>query len=353
MWLARIESQPCGMIRIIKRWKSVAAPRGLGDEALAVTPPLEAEAFATVQAPIPPITPPLTEAQNFKDAPKPGWGALPREKEFTSAQTGKILNVGACFEKLYPIPNQSCFCTLTLPGDTDEANEVLAKYSGWLVNRILQHIRDNFSEFDYFYKWEYQGRGALHLHLCLGFPEISAASEFVKRWKALAYGLLIQLCKLSGIDLFRRIQKERVSYEIYQADAQLVQKSVARYMAKYAAKPEKKAGFKGYSRRIRIYYPSRFSGNSRRLSRMVRDSTYSLEIALSGSYQRKMLEEVLHHVENFCRLAKHFKHEYGDGDTKIFYGEENDRMELLCEIAGIPYDWCTKSRESITRIHQS
>lgn len=262
---------------------------------------------------------------------RPGWGVAPSERHWRGVMTGKILDVGQALEHLYPLPEQSCFLTMTLPGDTDEANEALASWSGWIVNRILQHIRDTLPEADYFYKWEFQGRGALHLHLCVAAKEPYAIVPLVDQWKSLCWSLLKQVCEKSGWNLFARERKGDVAFHEYQADAQIVEKSVSRYLAKYCSKPDKKVNSFG-RRTLRKAYPARFSGNSRRLSRWVRDNTFEWQFLITDRRRRVIFEEIRNELQTYCKFVCAYRHKWGTGDTEIFRSEAEDRLSIITEI---------------------
>lgn len=172
------------------------------------------------------------------------WGQKRPERSFTKRGRHRLLEVGAAIDKAGLTVGAEAV-TLTIPGSTPEALEAVALWSGWLVNRLNQSLRDSRAvaggsqERGYFYVWELQKRGALHLHYCLvGYP-IRHGYQLLEKW----FQLLQELGTKTGLDLFRRQNGGtwRDSPEYWQRYCQPVRQGVAKYFAKYCSKTARAA----------------------------------------------------------------------------------------------------------------
>ena len=117
----------------------------------------------------------LDISSKFQRSDKPslrkGWGATPSIKNFTAKSGQKLRECGAIVDILCGGDlSRTRVITLTLPSSGEDSYKAISNYSGEITNRLLELIRRNENEstkFYYFFVWEHQKRGALHLHLCL------------------------------------------------------------------------------------------------------------------------------------------------------------------------------------------
>ena len=174
----------------------------------------------------------LEKSQHRQRKPR-SWGLPQKEKVFRKAGADKILQGGAVFDKFVP-KLDTFMLTLTLPGGISDAMECLSRYSGYLVNRLLQVIRrDTASKAPiyWFFVWEHQRRGALHLHLCAGSPGNGGELEqLLLQVKDKFYQVLSELSDKEGIDMFARRGFQgtwRNRPDKWQWDLQVIEKSVA------------------------------------------------------------------------------------------------------------------------------
>lgn len=213
------------------------------------------------------------------------WGKLQSPKEFRYQAGQKILEGGSIIDRFCGAENSSMI-TLTLPGSTWEAMDCLARWSGYVVNRLLQVIRrenDLGSEIYWFFVWEHQKRGALHMHMCLGWKVASEIREqLCQKIKNKWFEVLHELLEKDGTDVFKRkgfAGSWRNRPSEWQWDIQQVRESVAAYFAKYCTKNtehnggdgnksdanvkvNRRAGIKACSRKC-ISYPTRYWGSSK------------------------------------------------------------------------------------------
>lgn len=217
------------------------------------------------------------------------WGKKQTPKLFRYQAGEKIKEGGAVIDRFVGAKN-SHMVTLTLPGSSFEAMDALSRWSGWIVNRLIQVIRNlkrQYKQVYWFFVWEHQKRGALHLHFCLGWKVWWLKREnLAHKLKDKFYELLVEIGEREGIDLFARKDNGgswRFKPEKWQWDIQQVKKSVAAYFAKYCQKNadnqpnngDKQAmqrrgnDFSRESKNISKdgLYPSRYWGSSRTIKK--------------------------------------------------------------------------------------
>jgi hypothetical protein len=188
-----------------------------------------------------------------------GFGCVSGRNRFTKYARNRIRNVGAIIDRAPR--SHVIFLTGTLPGSSDQACIRLAAWTGWGVQTVRQWINDYSPGALYFGVWEYQKRGALHLHLVVQCQTKGDASELKRRWRSRWVKVLDGISRKSGADLYERKDGSswRDTKSVVRTDAQTVQFSVARYLAKYLSKGSSKR------RRRCEYPPSAWSFCSRKL----------------------------------------------------------------------------------------
>lgn len=167
---------------------------------------------------------------------KRGFGVLSQRSRFTRYASTFMREVGAVFDRRRK--RATVFLTGTLPGSTESALSALAAYSGWVVQAITQWLRDRYAGSRVFGVWEYQKRGALHIHLCVQCTTELGAVRLRHRWKDKWLALLDSVGEKSGVDLYERVDGSTWAQSrwICRTDAQLVEKSVGAYLGKYLGK---------------------------------------------------------------------------------------------------------------------
>lgn len=192
-------------------------------------------------------------------------------KRFGNVQAQKIHECGAAMEMLSNEPRFSHVTTLTLPANTQEAFECIAACSGAMVNSLFQPIRYLYPDTNnWFYVWEYQSRGALHLHIAHYHPDESEGmligNILIETW----HKVLCDTSENSGVDLFLAKQKDRCTIrQFHQHHTQPMRKSVAGYFSKYASKASQKEENNYIRKFSEMYPPSRFWGSSSQIKMIV------------------------------------------------------------------------------------
>lgn len=277
--------------------------------------------------------PHLSLGSNSKPCRKmTGYGDLPtKPTQFGLNAKRSLIRSGAALEKKINSPEECLFLTGTLPGSTPESFSAIAAYSAYVVNNLKAWIAKRVSSKLDFYCWEYQKRGALHLHYCVWVPDIAAREHVLSGFRDWWISTLIRISEVSGVDLFRKNAKftHRSDLSKVRAVAEICRKSPARYMAKYLSKSSSK--LKG---RAIFFTPSRWWGVSRPLKAVLDSLSTCLEI-ISGSYfscVRKM-QEINHSIESTEGALYTYPHKFGMGETKLIYpSDESDFNALLQDL---------------------
>lgn len=244
-----------------------------------------------------PSPPPLDLIKQFQQTEEPmrrakvkslrGYGDRPNVSYFTHKSGQKVRECGAAIDILCNGDPKKCrVVTLTLPSSGHEAYDALSRYSGYATNRLFQVIRR--SEYHahcyWFYVWEYQKRGALHLHICLFHeePEVSErlGEEIISQWRI----LLCDIRRLSGVNL---LFSKGFNREVALCDMQCLNQSMyfgcGAYFSKYASKTATANPSMGDAESInnsllcKKYPVSRFWGSSSNLKRLVRENSLSFK----------------------------------------------------------------------------
>lgn len=203
----------------------------------------------------------------------PGWGMTPRRTRFGLRGRRKIMRAGGVMDGL---DGCRAAMTFTLPGSGMSAFQTIADYSGYIANRLKTWLYDQKpknSPVLWFFVWELQKRGALHIHLCVHCDDNRELYRLKRRAKDAWIKILESVQERSGVDMFKsekgfdwRRKKKKI-----QVDVQKVRKTVGAYFAKYCSKGSSQAE-QHIENGLR---PSRWWGCSRALSRLLSASTLS------------------------------------------------------------------------------
>ena len=197
-------------------------------------------------------------------------------KRFGNIQAQHIHECGAAMEMGMGSPEYCHVTTLTLPADTKEAFECIAAYSGYAVNRLFQPIRRDYADCNkWFFVWEYQKRGALHLHIAhyhhCKIIGAAIGEKILETW----HNILCDISDNSGICLFTAKQGDRCTLrKNHQHQTQPMRKSVAGYFSKYASKSGQKEENNYVRKFSQMYPPSRFWGCSKQIKAIVKENSF-------------------------------------------------------------------------------
>lgn len=257
-------------------------------------------------------TPPL-DIRSEVETRKAGFGGLPRRTVFGLRAKRTIQRVGGVFDRLFR-PEECVFLTGTLPGSTDESLRAIACWSGYIVHRLKAWINKyEPGKYD-FYCWEWQQRGALHLHYAVYVHSPSNRELLIKRFRYQWVRLIKSVGEFAGVDMFntgRGFSHLPTSPKI-QAYAQTVNKSVAAYLSKYCSK--------GHATSESHYCPSRWWGVSNACRRALEEMTETVTIeCLSRNQAEKMYEEVMSITDVLSIKRYTYRHGSGFGRSIVTY----------------------------------
>lgn len=209
-------------------------------------------------------------------------GRVQTVKRFTRASRGHLLRAGAVIDK-QGLKEVASLLTLTIPGGTDEAFSAVSRWSGWIVNRQLQAVRDYMKRrpVHWFFVWEWQGRGALHQHWCVVGKDYDESKHLSMLLKDAWYQCLKEIGKKEKIDLFLRCNRKhswKNNPGKWVWNEQKVEKSVAKYFAKYASKQMPDEAESKGSKWKKIYYPSRWHGTSKTIKNIIKQHHIKLVV---------------------------------------------------------------------------
>lgn len=257
-----------------------------------------------------------------------GRGSVPAPSEFSSAAKRAVKNGCAALERKF---GKNCvFGTLTLPGSTNLARATLAAWSSKCVELINKWREYHAPDSLWVYKWEWQKNGALHLHFAIGSMVPMHLWVLRRTFKSYAFRLFRSLSRLSGCDLFARVDGGTwwSTPRALRSRIEKVHKSVARYMAKYLTKPQgNRAGFS----------PSRWWGQSRQVRALVRAGRRCL---LLRSWNWEGLYQRFRHGREYAAASAEVWFEYSEpfaphNSTVLAYAESGQAEMLYGALKGL------------------
>ena len=260
--------------------------------------------FSTVSSDRSKIFSPLdiTEKSQRSVKHRAGWGFPNTPKKFTNKSGQKLRECGAMVDKLTDGRPELCrVITLTLPANTPDAFASLANYSGYIINRLFQPIRSASHVSAWFFVWEYQKRGALHLHICLYSEEQKLSCELGSALCSKWYSILDDVQLKSGVNMFADSESNSCRVQRYEAKClnQEMRKSCGGYFSKYAAKGENSEENTYVRKFSKMYPPSRFWGSSQLIKDMCKKYSYTKLLAIEEheieAQKERILELVLLH----------------------------------------------------------
>jgi hypothetical protein len=281
----------------------------------------------------------ISESQGT-DSKHSSYGEKQSPKQFTKTARHRLLEAGAAVD-LLGLKDSSSLLTLTLPGGTYEAKDALARWSGWIVNRQTQRLRDDsrFKDVYWFFVWEWQGRGALHQHWCVSAPTYEIAKDASMALKSAWYICLDEIGYNEGIDMYMRAgyMHSWKSYpKMWVWDEQKVKKSVGSYFAKYASKQSTAKTEKSDLATRKMYFPSRWFGSSRSIKSVCKD--YRLDFSLHNITKveaGRLSDFLIAELESYS-ITQRFNYEFEaiikSNKSRVSYCKETDKRtgELSC-----------------------
>lgn len=271
---------------------------------------------------------------------------LNKPKSFTAISGQRLRECGAAIDHICGDPQKTVAITLTLPAHHEAAFRALAAYSGYAVNRLFQPIRRDYSEkVLWFFVWEYQKRGALHLHIALYHPDAGKALEIGKSFREQWHKILQDIGKKAECDMFAgRNGRRNDDINKMHFYCQPMRRSLGAYFSKYAGKKESKQAW--YCRK---YPVSRFWGSSYALKKIVKSLSFDFVLELDdGDHISYIVNLILERVASFdmdLQSTYHFNisKSYGkngkicfaSGERSTFYCHPKKIRDILVAFSDI------------------
>ena len=261
-----------------------------------------------------------------------GWGFSPMITAFGRNARHRLLEAGAVMDNLYG--KNVCEVTCTIPGSTTEAFRTVSQWSGWIMNRLTQIVRRSMHDPGWFYVWELQKRGALHLHFAIGCSELSDAVNLAQEIEFKWFELLLELKDKTGVDVFRKNDRWtwRNFPKEWRSHVLPVYKSVAAYFSKYVGKQSN-----ALNRNNKTFCPARWWGSNQSIKEGIKDARFSkkvevrlqnVEIALSYLREALMLlSPVKQYRYDFCLGESKAGAKLGSGSREILYYSDSSFRE--------------------------
>lgn len=207
-------------------------------------------------------------------------GTPNRATVFGRAARHTMLEAGSVASRWSGSPGNSVVVTLTLPGSTKSAYATLAAWSGYAFDRLARWLRKASTRIRWFYVWELQRRGALHLHILIAAQSSITALYVGSKIRTAWFNVLNDISLKSGVDMFCHARGDRCTVKsLWQNDISSVTKNIAAYFSKYASKNTESAkkGFGGKAV-VHPYYPSRWWGCQRLLRAEIEQERFVIRI---------------------------------------------------------------------------
>ena len=265
------------------------------------------------------------QVQGDKNLP-PGYGGLPRYQKFSLYGRRQILRAGGALQRV--VSKENClFLTLTHPGSTTESFRALASYSGMVVKLFQGWLSRHISSKMSIYTWEWQKRGALHLHFVVACTDREKGEWIRRELQAEWIRILDRICKESGVDVYAKSKGFSWNRDksVVRVDAQWCEKDVAGYLSKYVSKATKNNKLLTDCH----FCPSRWYGVSRPLLQRLREMSFKVSLdSLRESEGFEAYENCLSVLQQWATKCYQYKHEVGDGKSIVSYVNANEQDSI-------------------------
>lgn len=249
------------------------------------------------------------QQRSLKVKNKGGWGFSPKITAFGKNARHRLLEAGAILDKFYG--KNVCEVTCTIPGSTRESFLAVSQWSGWIMNRITQIVRRSPHNPGWFYVWELQKRGALHLHFAIGCSNLSDAVNLAQEIEFKWFEVLLELKDKTGVDVFRKNEwwTWRNFPQKWKSHVLPVYKSVAAYFSKYVGKQSNT-----FTRNNKAFFPARWWGSSQSIKKGIENAQFKVAIEVSLSMAKPALS-FLRGLLASCSPIKQYRYDFDLGTS--------------------------------------
>ena len=216
----------------------------------------------------------------------------PRSRRLSLSRYGRrqLLRAGSCFDK--DAETETLLLTGTLPGSTYQAFRAIAEFSTYATKTLSNWLTRHEPKCKWMYAWEFQGRGALHLHLVCQVSK--RVASFVKDYFKDEWNRILQAIQLrASVDMYQKTRNYSHSPSKTQVDVTVCDREPSRYISKYISKNATNA--KGFAR----FPPSQWFQVSRSLLRSLREKTQTFICeGLAYGQALAFIEEAQHNLSS-------------------------------------------------------
>lgn len=269
-----------------------------------------------------------TEKSELAHSIKPGWGETGKCKTFTQNGRRRILRAGGAIDQTISDPSECIFLTGTLPGGTEAAKRAIAEWSSYAMNLVQSWLSKREPEKLLIYCWEFQKRGALHLHLTMVCRNAETRKRIISEWKAQWTRVIDAISLKSEVNCWERHDGHDYSNgkkHVLQTDAQECKASAAAYLSKYLSK----SGLQSSAGYNRDYHPARYWGISRPLCALLESMTRELEISISSDSEASAIyQDCLSVAQSGSDCAYNWTARVGTAVAAVAYRKQNYLEEL-------------------------
>jgi hypothetical protein len=241
------------------------------------------------------------------------------------------MRAGAVLDAEADYPQQVLFATGTLPGSTYESKLAIAAWSGYAVNAIKAWFAKRVPAKIDMYVWEFQKRGALHLHYAILVKDDAIRARLLKEWKPQWERIIDAIGKKAGVDMWRKNANytHANNKEVLQADIQECTKSIACYLSKYVSKSQQQY----LNNHWKQCKPSRFWGISRPLCALLEQRTVTEEVVLKNRMQLEcMYEDCLSVLQSNCPVVHTYEVKQVRAKVLVAYSNVGEQSWLLSKL---------------------
>lgn len=273
-----------------------------------------------------------------------GYGIRPLPISFSRHTGQKIREAGAAIDILCQgDPRRARVITLTLPSKHKRAYQEISNYSAYIVNRLFQPIRREQTISGWFFVWEYQKRGALHLHICFHNQDrllsYKLGEKIVEQW----YKILDWIQEKTKTPMFAQSGKGFCKVAKFEAKSvnQTMRKGCGAYFSKYAAKTSNKKQTKELRRNAQKYPVTRFYGSSDSVKLIIKEYSFELIIDTTEEEIEKVKKEWELRIRGFD-IVKEYEYSWSKsiaymqieyivtaGSKRVFYLHACNYLKLL------------------------
>lgn len=293
-----------------------------------------------------------SEQDSPKDSPKAGYGAPGEGNGFSTNGRRRLLRAGAVLDEQADYPQQILFATGTLPGSTYESKLAIAAWSGWAVNAMKAWFAKRVPGKLDMYVWEFQKRGALHIHYAILVKNDATRAQLLKEWRPQWQRIVDGIGIKAGVDMWRKNANytHADNKEVLQADIQECEKSIARYLSKYVSKSQQQY----LDNHWKKCKPSRFWGVSRPLCALLTARTEIYETTLPNRMRLEAAyEDYLSVLQSSCLVEHHYEVAKAQAKVIVGYCNQGERSWLLRKLIttqlsrGNMSEVCRSERETL------